>query len=166
MRLYLLRHARAEVGGDASPDAARPLSPEGHREAADVGSWLAGRSEPPTHVLASSARRAVETMDRVVAALSRKPATSISDDLYLASAWKLFEQVAGSEAGVSSLMLVGHNPGMAELAAKLAGRGDPALLRSLVRRFPPGALAELELDGERWSEIEPGAGRLVSHFVA
>jgi phosphohistidine phosphatase len=125
MRLYLLRHARAEIVGDAARDDSRGLTEEGLREAAGVGSWLSTRSEPPTHVLCSPARRAVETMERVIAALSEKPATSISEDLYLGSAWKLFEKVRGTEPGVSSLMLVGHNPGIAELAAKLSGPGDP-----------------------------------------
>ncbi len=166
MRLYLLRHARAEIAGDAAPDDERGLTDDGLREAAGVGSWLSSRNEPPTHVLCSSARRAIETMEQVVAALTEKPASSISEDLYLASAWKLFEQVLATESSVSSLMLVGHNPGVAELAAKLSGHGDPALLRSLARRFPPATLAELELLGTSWSALEPGGGRLVSHFVA
>ncbi len=166
MRLYLLRHARAEIAGDATPDDARGLTDDGLREAEAVGSWLTNRSEPPTHVLCSSARRAIETMERVVAAMSEKPATSILEDLYLASAWKLFEQVLTTEPGVSSLMLVGHNPGIAEFAAKLSGHGDPAALRSLARRFPPATLAELELPGTSWSALEPGGAKLVSHFVA
>ncbi|MFP6623647.1 MAG: histidine phosphatase family protein [Myxococcota bacterium] len=166
MRLYLLRHARAEIVGDAARDDSRGLTEEGLREAAGVGSWLSTRSEPPTHVLCSPARRAVETMERVIAALLEKPATSISEDLYLGSAWKLFEKVRGTEPGVSSLMLVGHNPGIAELANKLSGHGDPAALRSLARRFPPATLAELEPSAASWSAFEPAGARLVSHFVA
>lgn len=166
MRLYLLRHARAEIAATNAADDSRALTQDGLREAGGVGSWLANRTEPPTHVLCSSARRAVETMEQVVAALSQKPAIAISGDLYLASAWKLFEQIRDTEPSVSSLMLVGHNPGLAELAAKLSGRGDPAALRSLARRFPPATLAEVELSGSSWSAIEPDCGRLVSHFVA
>ncbi len=166
MRLYLLRHARAEIGGNETPDHARGLTADGRREAAGVGSWLAGRSEPPTHVLCSSAARAVETMESVLAALPEKPATSVSDDLYLVSAGKLLEQIRDTEPGVSSLMLVGHNPGLAELAAKLSAQGDPAALRSLARRFPPGTLAEVELWGSSWGDLDPDGGKLVSHFVA
>jgi len=105
-------------------------------------------------------------MECVVSALQEKPATSVSEDLYLASAWKLFEQIRGTESGVASLMLVGHNPGMAELAARLSSRGDPAALRSLSRRFPPATLAEIELPGSSWAAIEPDGGTLISHFVA
>jgi phosphohistidine phosphatase len=165
MRLYLLRHAQAEIVAGAAPDASRGLTENGQREAAEVGSWLSTRSEPPTHVLCSSARRAVETMERVVAELSSKPSVSISEDFYLASAWKLFEQVRGTVPDVSSLLLVAHNPGIAELAAKLSGQGDPAALRSLASRFPPATLAELEPSTAIWAALEPEGARLVAHFV-
>ena len=166
MRLYLLRHARAEIAGDGAPDDSRGLTREGRREAADVGAFLASRAEAPTYVLCSAARRAVETMERVIAALPEKPATSISEALYLASSRKLFEQVRATDPSVSSLMLVGHNPGIAELAANLSGRGDAAALRSLARRFPPATLAELEPPEGGWSALAPHTSRLVSHFVA
>ena len=166
MRLYLLRHARAEIAGDGAADDSRGLTREGRREAADVGAFLVSRAEAPTYVLCSAARRAVETMERVIAALPEKPATSISEALYLASSWKLLEQVRATDASVSSLILVGHNPGIAELAANLSGRGDAAALRSLARRFPPATLAELEPSEESWSALEPHTARLVSHFVA
>ena len=71
-----------------------------------------------------------------------------------------------TDARVRSLMLVGHNPGMAELAARLAAHGDPAALRSLARRFPPATLAEISLSGNAWDSIEPDGGTLISHFVA
>ena len=105
-------------------------------------------------------------MDRVIATLPQQPVTSISGTLYLASSWKLFEQVRETDASVSSLMLVGHNPGIAELAAKLSGRGDAAALRSLAGRFPPATLAELEPPKANWSDLEAHTARLLSHFVA
>jgi phosphohistidine phosphatase len=166
VRLYLLRHARAEVGSDRLPDHGRALSPEGRQEMVDVGAWLSRRNEPPDRIVCSSSRRAVETMQCLLGALRVKPTTWISDDLYLASAWKLFEQVRATEAGVRSLMLVGHNPGIAELASRLAARGDAAALRSLSRRFPPATLAEPELAGSSWVSLEPDAGTLISHFIA
>lgn len=161
-----MRHARAQVGGDQTPDSLRALTAEGRREAADVGTWLAGRSAPPTLVLCSSATRTVETMEQVVAALPEKPVTRVSEDLYLASAWKLFELVRATDAGVASLLLVAHNPGMSELASRLSAQGDPAALRSLSRRFPPATLAEVELPGSSFAEVEPDGGTLISHFVA
>ena len=166
MRLYLLRHARAEIAGNGAPDDSRALTREGRRVAADVAAFLSSRSEFPTQVWCSTARRAVETMERVIAALPEVPATSISEALYLASSRSLLDQIRAADPSVSSLLLVGHNPGLAELAAQLAGRGDAAALRSLSRRFPPASLAELEPPGAKWPALEPQTARLVSHFVA
>ncbi len=166
MRLHLLRHARAASGGDPIPDASRPLTEVGRREASELGSWLAARPEPPRQVLCSSARRAVETMERVVLQLPAKPDTRVMDDLYLASAWKLFELVReNADPEVTTLLVVAHNPGIAELAASLAEHGDPVALRSLSRRFLPGSLAEIELPARRWDEIQPAGGTLVSHYT-
>lgn len=166
MRLYLLRHAHAKPGGGGVVDAERPLSERGRREAAGVGSFLAARSRPPDQVLCSSARRAVETMQLAIAAFSERPEVFVLDDLYQASAWKLFERARGAEAGdASTLLLVAHNPGIAELAARLAARGDPAGLQSLSSRYLPATLAEIELPGDRMRDAEP-AGTLVHLHVA
>jgi phosphohistidine phosphatase len=167
MRLYLLRHARAESGGGPVPDSLRALTEEGRREAAAVGAFLAARHEPPDYVLCSSARRTVETLERVLEALPKAPAVSVTDDLYLASAWKLFELVRSVEAdGISSLLVIAHNPGVAELAASLSDRGDPAAIRSVSRRFLPASLAEIELPGASFRDMRSDGGTLVSHYVA
>jgi phosphohistidine phosphatase len=166
MRLFLLRHARAEVGSDREPDALRPLSEAGRRDASSAGTWLARRPGPPTRVLCSSARRTVETMERVVAQLPVAPDVHVLEELYLASAWKLFELARETPEGTGSLLCVGHNPGIAELALRLAGHGDPAARMRLASRFLPATLAEIELAAERWADLEPGSGLLVAHFVA
>ena len=165
MRLYLLRHARAESGKAGAPDHARALSAEGRRDAAAVGVWLARRDEPPARVLCSSATRAVETLRALLPPLPVSPVWRLSDEVYLASAWKLFEAVRATDPGVARLLVVGHNPGLADLAAKLAASGEPQALRGLARGFPPAAVAEIELPGGSWSEIELESGRLVAHFV-
>ena len=105
-------------------------------------------------------------MHGVAAGLPTKPSVRIAEELYLASAWQLFEQLVSTEPEVIALMVVAHNPGVAELAAKLSGEGDPAALQSLARRFPPAALAELEVPCSSWSALEPGGAKLLAHFIA
>lgn len=167
MRLYLLRHAHARGGTHATPDASRPLTARGRREAEGVRAYLASRDAPPARVLCSSARRAVETMQLAVAGLSPSPEVSVLDDLYLASAWKLFERVRAIEAtDVAPVLVVAHNPGVAELAESLAERGDPAALRSLGTRFLPATLAEIELPGDHYADLAPAAGTLVGLRLA
>lgn len=165
LRLYLLRHAHAEPGNAQTPDHARPLSARGRRDAAGVGAWLASRREPPDQVVCSSATRAVETLRVVLSALPEAPSWRLYDDLYLASAWKLFEEVRSTAGAVSRLLVVAHNPGLADLAAKLAGSGDAAALRGLARGLAPGAVVELELPETSWSRIDTETGRLVGHFA-
>ena len=68
----------------------------------------------------------------------------------------LLEHLEQVPDDVASVMLVGHNPGIAELALQLARRGDPEALAALQRKYPTGALAELRVDAPRWSEPRRG----------
>lgn len=132
-----------------------------------MGAFLASRPEPPAHVLCSSARRTVETLERVVASLADPPTVVVSDDLYLASAWKIFERVrAVDPPSTASLLVIAHNPGIAELAVRLSSHGDPAALRSVSMRFHPASLAELELRGDVFRDADPDTGILVGHYLA
>jgi phosphohistidine phosphatase len=57
-------------------------------------------------------------------------------------------------------MIIGHNPGLEQLALLLIGGSDAPLGRRLAEKFPPGALAVIAADVERWIELAPGGGRL------
>jgi phosphohistidine phosphatase len=158
--LWLLRHAKARPGSDADSDHARPLESRGQRAAVLVGAYLVQRECQPALALCSSARRTVETLDLVAAQLPRKPRVVLDDELYLASPATLLERVRGIDEDVESALLVGHNPGIAELARRLARRGERDALKRLDRRFPTGALAELRFPGMCWGEIELRSGEL------
>ena len=94
--------------------------------------------------------------------LGEPSAVEISDELYLASAPDLLALVRCTPVGVEELMLIGHNPGIGELAWKLAGGGDPRARARLASRFPPASLALLRFGGDSWDEIRPGGGHLVA----
>jgi phosphohistidine phosphatase len=127
-----------------------------------LGRWLAARKVQPALVYCSSARRAVETMELVLAELRDPPAPQVSRDLYLASARRLFEVVRESPDEATSILLVGHNPGIGELAVRLAGRGDAQELARFRGRFPPATFAEIGFFGESWDAVELGAGELLA----
>ena len=85
-----------------------------------------------------------------------------SRSLYLASPAKLFELIQRVESGFSSLLIIGHNPGMEHLADQLAGpESDPLLLQTLREKYPTAALACFELDIAEWSQVAPGQAKLV-----
>jgi len=151
--LWLLRHAKASPGGSDLSDRNRPLAARGREGAERIGRHLAKSGARPDLVLCSSSLRTRETIERVAVALGGDLTIEFADDLYLASETDLLARVAELPDDVASVMMVGHNPGIAELALRLAVRGDRSALAELRRKFPTGALAELESAAPRWAQF-------------
>jgi phosphohistidine phosphatase len=158
-RLFLLRHAKSSWKDSSLPDHDRPLAGRGKRASKAMAAHLHQHGIEPALVLCSSATRARQTLDRVAPGLGGSPDVRIEPGLYEASAAGLLGRLQRVDGGVSSVMLVGHNPSIEQLALNLASRG-PAL-EQLASKYPTGALAVLEFDGA-WSELEPDAARLVA----
>lgn len=158
-RLLLLRHASAASG---APDAARPLLPRGRAEAVRIAARLAGLGPPPAAVLCSPARRARETFELVRQVLEPAPPLRLENALYLASPRAILDALGDLAPAVESALVVGHNPGLEDLARALARDGDPVLRRVLRGGLPPAALAVLDLDAHDWGALEVARGRLVA----
>ncbi len=158
-RLMLLRHAKAEVSRAGQPDLERKLSDRGRAEAARVGEYLAESALMPEHVLISSAQRTRETWEQILPMFARQPPFAYEPKLYDASASALLAVVRATAASVPSLMLIGHNPGIEELARQLVGSGENDARTRLAQTFPTAALAIIDF-ATGWSEIEPRSGRL------
>lgn len=114
----------------------------------------------PAVVLCSTARRARETWALMEEALGGSPEVTFLDSLYGAGPGRMLEATRIHAEERSPVMLVGHNPGMEDLACALAGSGPEAELASLARKYPTAGLAVIDLDVESWSDVEPGAGVL------
>jgi phosphohistidine phosphatase len=142
-RLYLLRHAKSSWDDESLADHDRPLSGRGRRAADAIGRHLRAEGIEPELVLCSSAARTRETLARI--GLSGE----IERDLYGASASELFARVRELPRSLESVLVIGHNPGMHDLA--LALTGEP------VDKYPTGALATIELDD--WNAA---SGRMVA----
>ncbi len=150
-RVWLLRHAKSRWDDPGLADHDRPLAPRGLRAAERIARWASDNEVRPDLVLCSSALRARATLDLVVRALGN-PATEIEEGLYHASGVELLERLTAVHASVSEVLLVGHNPGLHELACLLAPPGPET--------FPTGALAELRLAITTWPETSPGCASL------
>jgi phosphohistidine phosphatase len=136
-QLVLLRHAKAAVDSDTGQDFDRPLAPRGREDAPVVGKALADAGAEPELALVSAAKRTRETWELVSAAFPGVEARFL-DELYDATAETLLHLV--EHAKVARLMIVGHNPGLQELAIRLARRNTP--LDAAVRaKFPTCAAA-------------------------
>ena len=114
-------------------------------------------------VLTSTAVRAMSTALAFVEAFDPRIPVLERRDLYHADPWDMLgiARDAGLGRDDVRIMLVGHNPGMHDLALDLCGEGDPRHVRRLEKKFPTGSLAEFELPDADPAELGEGAGRLV-----
>ena len=144
-------------------DVDRPLAPRGARAADRMREYLDAEEIRPELVLCSSALRTRETLARVLPGLGPELTVRIEPSVYSFEADQLLERLREVPGDVASVMLVGHNPAMQELASLLARGGDR--LDELRRGFPTAALAELNLGGGSWRELAPGTGRLTRFIV-
>jgi phosphohistidine phosphatase len=160
-RLILLRHAKSAWDNLSTADFERPLSNRGRKAAPLVGAYLARRGMVPGLVLSSSAKRAVETLDLACAGWQTKPTVRKLKSLYLAMPREMLRRVQAVGREPDCVMLVGHNPGIADLASWLCSHGKADQRARLARKFPTGAIAVIEFDVEDWGDVEADAGRLV-----
>jgi len=164
--LVLLRHAKS--AWPDVPDHERPLAHRGQRDAPVMGRWLRTAGHVPDHVLCSTARRARETWELAQAALGASPPVSFEDRVYGASAPDLLDLIHGAPRAATTLLIVGHDPGIQQLALLLAGTeaassgaGSSATVDRMRAKFPTAAIAVLELTGS-WNQLGPGAAWLTA----
>lgn len=158
--LILMRHSKAV--NHSADDHGRALSERGRAEAAEAGLALL-RLARPDYALVSDAVRTRETFEAVQKVLAAPVTHRVSARLYAASPATILSEVATAPTEARRLLVVGHNPGLADLARTLAGSGESEALASLGAHFPTSAFAVLALDGESWSGL--GApGRLESVY--
>lgn len=163
MRLWLLRHAKSSWDDADLPDDARPLAPRGQQAADRMQDYLAAEGISPELVLCSAARRARETFARVLPGLGTEMQILIEPGLYTFDSEVLLERLTRVPTGISSVMLVGHNPAMEELAVRIADRGDR--LNALREKYPTAGLAEIAFPGGSWETIADRPGELVRFVV-
>lgn len=158
--LWLMRHASAANGAAGASDHDRELDPRGVAEAARMAELLERRAPAPSLVLCSSALRTVETLGQLRASLPDSVEVQVEQELYLASSDRLLRAISESDEEHGSLLLVAHNPGVAELAYQLVPSRDGEARARMSRGFAPGCLARLSMEGA-WAEIRPGRARLL-----
>ena len=152
LTLYVLRHAKAESAPPSGGgDHERALRRRGRRAAQAVGRFLARLGETPELVLSSTAVRARETAEFAARSGGWSAPIELRRPIYEATTERLLGEVASCEGEPQRVVLVGHQPGLSLLIAELVG-SEPD--------FPTGALAKIELDCARWSEVRARSGRL------
>jgi phosphohistidine phosphatase len=165
-QLLLLRHAKSSWSDPSIPDRERPLRNRGRNAAAMMRSTLRSWGLAPDLVLVSPARRTMDTLEALMP-FKGSPTVRVIETLYLASAPSMLEILRDVGDPVRSILLIGHNPGLQDLATLLIGRNaiknGSGLGQRLAKKFPTCALAEFTL-ACRWSQIGEAAGTL-TRFV-
>jgi len=168
-QLFVLRHAKSSWDDPMLEDHDRPLAPRGLKAVRVIGEHLREAGIHPEQVLCSSSRRTRETLE----AVAPGGETLIERELYDATCGSLIERLRRVPPGISSVMVIGHNPTAQMLVLRLTGangadyangtkapvRGD---LAEVQRKFPTGALATLAFDCE-WRELGPGCATLIGY---
>jgi phosphohistidine phosphatase len=166
-RLILLRHAKSDWTEDL-PDHDRPLSKRGRRDAPVIGRWLRDRGYLPDVVVCSTACRTRQTWDLVSAELlaaeqrTGMPEVTYEPRAYGASEHTLLYLARELPPGCRAALLIGHNPGISELAAGLAE--PPGGTHRSGISFPTAGVAVLEFDGD-WPDLEPGHAQLADFVI-
>jgi phosphohistidine phosphatase len=161
--LLVLRHAKAEAV--AATDHARRLTERGRRDAAEAGRWARAAGVLPDHALVSDAARAQETWAAFRDAADLDLEAELVAGLYPAGTDAALEILRAAPDEATTLMVVGHNPTMAQLVHLLDdGQADPDAFEVVGADFPTSALAVLELTGA-WSDLDVAGARIVDAHV-
>jgi phosphohistidine phosphatase len=163
-RLLLLRHAKTERAEPGARDRDRKLTKRGRADAPRLGAYMAHHGLVPDLVLVSPAERTQETWKLLAPAFAKAPKAITDERIYNASADKLMT-VLSEPRKARALLLVGHNPGIHDLAVALVAAGDVAMRERVTEKLPTSGLVVVDLSFDDWAQLHPHAGRL-ERFVS
>lgn len=159
-RLILTRHAKSSWDDPLTPDHDRPLNERGKAAAADLGVWLSSRGYVPDEVLCSDALRTRKTWSGIAPALPGTPMLELKPALYHAGPDVMLAVLRHAKA--DTVMMIGHNPGIAEFARKLVARepNNPEF-----HRYPTGATLVCDFSIDIWDDAAFGQATTVDFIV-
>ncbi len=161
--ISVMRHAKAEQVGPT--DFERRLAERGRGDAAEAGRWLAAQGVEPEQALVSAALRTVETYEALAEAAGWDLEPDLEHALYSAGTETVLDMLRAVDPGVTSVLVVGHNPTMASLAAVLDdGEGDEEAGNELAMDYPTSAVTVFSYDGE-WVELDEASASVVAFHV-
>jgi phosphohistidine phosphatase len=158
--LHLVRHAKSNRDDPSLDDHDRPLAGRGRKAAPVMARWMAENGILPDLVLVSTARRCRETWEAMQPAFRPHPDVAFEAGLYLASSEELTQRLRELSDDRHEVMLIGHNPGLQDLALKLGDAGGMEQA-SLAAKFPTAALCSLDTGEKPWRRLGQGRLRMI-----
>ncbi len=161
-KLILIRHAKSAWDDPFADDHARVLNDRGRASAAAIGAWLARRGHVPDQILSSDSARTVETVERLLAAMSGVPAPEVHfrRTLYHAGPGTLMTELRGATG--QAVALVAHNPGIGDFAGLMVDRAPD---HDRFGDYPTAATTVMAFDIDAWAAAEPRRGRVLDFVV-
>jgi len=159
-RLILTRHAKSSWDDPLTPDHDRPLNERGKAAAADLGQWLASRGYVPDEVYCSDALRTRKTWSGIAPALPGSPVLELKPALYHAGPDVMMAVLKHAKG--DCVMMIGHNPGIAEFAHRLVSKTP---ISPEFRKYPTGATLVVDFAVESWADAGFGQGVTVDFVV-
>ena len=163
LTLLLLRHARA-AAQERGDDMGRVLTADGRADAAALGHLLADQGRLPDRAFVSPSTRTRQTLEGVEKGSGRAVPATYDPALYAGTPTQVSAAITALAEDVASVLVIGHNPTIAELASSIAATGDVRGLEAMRARFPPCSLAIFTFDRSNWQDI--GGGHLESFITA
>jgi phosphohistidine phosphatase len=158
--LILIRHAKSDWDIPGVPDHNRPISARGQRAATAIGQWLNAHNYRPDQILSSTALRCRETWEGIAKELPTPPAATFNRQLY--HVWADEMRWVLQTATGNTVVMLGHNPGIAAFAAQLAM--PPLPDHPKFEQYPTCATTIMQFDIPDWSAQLLGEGQ-IQHFV-
>jgi phosphohistidine phosphatase len=160
MRLMLLRHSKAEKAEPGLTDEARQLNSRGQSDASLMGAYMARHDLVPDRAVVSTAQRTCETWKHLAAELGGAVPASFDERLYNAGAQTILAVVKEADPAARALLVIGHNPGLHDLARLLIASGDIEPREQLNEGLPTSGLAIIDFAAEDWRKLHAHGGRL------
>ena len=158
--LYLLRHAKSSWADRSLRDYDRPLAPRGEKAAPAIGTELVEQGWELDHVLCSSAQRTRDTWELMAPLFDPPPEVEYLSELYLAAPETILQLIRYQPDSVHALMVVGHNPGIADTASGLVKDGPEQMVERMERKYPTAALVRISVPVDEWRGVTWRSGRL------
>ncbi len=159
-RLLLFRHAKAEHSEPGMEDRARKLIERGRKDAAKIGAYMASHGLIPDWVIASPSMRTRETWKFASGVFRPRLTAGMVDSLYGATPHDILEAVRQAPATARTLLVIGHNPGLHELALMLVASGDIEMRERLREKLPTSGLVIINFTPDDWGKLHARSGRL------
>jgi phosphohistidine phosphatase len=159
--IFLLRHAKSSWKDKTIADFDRPLAKRGRRAARLLGQYLAGQQLQPAQILCSPSQRTRETLQRMEKRFDAVVPVRYEKAIYLAEAPALLRRLRRLSDSLPSVMLIGHNPGLENLAKLLTGVQADADNHA-PEKYATGSMAVLHAEIEEWRDLGPGGAKLIA----